>query len=401
MDSDRCDMTPLIAERAWPALQAPAARGDGAVPLPAPVPGSSLEAQARNVVRPPWLDRGRVPCLDGLRAVSIALVLIEHGAMTAGFPHTGTLGGVVGNLGGIGVDIFFAISGFLITLLILRELRRAETVSLRGFYTRRFLRLMPAAAVFLLTVFVLQRMGHVHMGGRNWLHVMTYTVNFDPRPAWETGHLWSLSIEEQFYLAWPVALLLLGPWRAGVTAAAVVVAAPLIRLVMLRVHPHDMGRFDTWTPLRVDCIAAGCVLALAAGNPGFQARARTSGRVATVMIAALAVAVLASTMIGTRVAAYNVILEESLRAVVIAALIWLSINHSGSAWGRLLERTPLVLAGALSYSLYLWQQLFLGPHRGGTAMRLPLALACAASAAVASYFLIERPFLRLKDRVGR
>jgi peptidoglycan/LPS O-acetylase OafA/YrhL len=393
---NRCKMASLVTKETWPLSQAPPLWSAGATP----VQGSALRVHPTGL-RPLWLDRGRIPCLDGLRAVSIALVLVEHGALTVGFPHTGTFGGVLGNLGGIGVDVFFAISGFLITLLVVRELRRTGTLSLKGFYARRFLRLMPAAAVVLLTVFVLQLIGHVQMGGSNWLHVLTYTVNFDPHPVWETGHLWSLSIEEQFYLAWPVALLLLGPWRAGVLAAAVVIGAPVLRLVMLRIHPHDMGRYDTWTPLRVDCIAAGCLLALVAGNERFRERARTSGTIATGVVAAVALAVLVSTAIGTRIAAYNVVLEESVRAGGITILIWLSINHDGTAWGRLLESKAFVVAGGLSYSLYLWQQLFLGPHRGGTLARLPLALALAVSAAVASYVLVERPFLRLKARVGK
>jgi peptidoglycan/LPS O-acetylase OafA/YrhL len=161
-----------------------------------------------------------------------------------------------------------------------------------------------------------------------------------------------------------------------------------------------MGRFDTWTPLRVDCIAAGCLLALVAGNQRFRERTGTSGTVATAVLAAVAAAVLVSTAVGTRLAAYNVVLEESVRAGAIAVLIWLSINHDKTAWGRLLESKAFVVAGVLSYSLYLWQQLFLGPHRGGTPARLPLALALAVSAAVASYVLVERPFLGLKARVG-
>jgi peptidoglycan/LPS O-acetylase OafA/YrhL len=352
--------------------------------------------------RPLWLDRGRIPCLDGLRAASIALVLVEHSALTAGYHHRGTVvSALVGHLGGIGVDVFFAISGFLITLLVVRELQQTHTLSLKGFYARRFLRLMPAAIVFLLTVLAFQWVGRVRMGGSNWLHVLTYTVNFDPKPVWETGHLWSLSIEEQFYLLWPLALLLLGPRRAGVAAAGVLVGAPVLRLVMLRLHPHDMGRFETWTPLRVDCIAAGCLLALVAGNPRFRQRTHTSGQVAAAILAAVVVTVFAGAAIATRVAAYEVVLEGSVRAAAIAALIWVSINHNQSAWGRLLETRPFVLAGTLSYSLYLWQQLFLGPHRSVTSMRVPLALVCAVAAAGASYVLVERPFLRLKARVGK
>jgi peptidoglycan/LPS O-acetylase OafA/YrhL len=360
--------------------------------------------------RPEWLDRGRIPCLDGLRALSIALVFVEHASLVAFHRPTGMLGWLVGNVGGIGVDVFFAISGFLITLLLLREWRRNDGISLKGFYCRRFLRLMPAAILFLLTVFAFQVAGRAHLEGRNWLHVVTYTVNFDPRPVWETAHLWSLSIEEQFYLLWPFTLLLLGPRKAGILAAAWLLGAPVLRFVMLRLHPHDMGRFDNWTPIRVDCIAAGCLLALVAGDERFQRWTRASRPVAMVLIAVAAAAMFLSYALGTRAATYAVSVGLSVRAACIAAVIWLSINHFRSGWGRLLDSRPFVVVGVLSYSLYLWQQLFLNPHAhgegpstggAGAAGRVLLGVALAFAAATASYLMVERPFLRLKDRVGK
>src|SRR5215217_5812276 len=93
-------------------------------------------------LRPAWLDRGRIPTLDGLRALSIALVFLEHGSDATGYHAPGILRRLVGTIGAVGVDVFFAISGFLITLLLLRELDRTKAISLRGFYVRRFLRLM-------------------------------------------------------------------------------------------------------------------------------------------------------------------------------------------------------------------------------------------------------------------
>jgi peptidoglycan/LPS O-acetylase OafA/YrhL len=351
--------------------------------------------------RPAWLDRGRIPVLDGLRALSIALVFLEHGSDATGYHAPGILRRLLGTIGALGVDVFFAISGFLITLLLVREFRRTQRISLRGFYVRRFLRLMPAAIVFLLTVFVMQLLGRTALDGRNWLHVLTYTVNFDARPAWITGHLWSLSIEEQFYMLWPLALVLLGPWRAGAGAALWLAGAPVLRFVMLRLHPHDMGRFDNWTPIRVDCIAAGCLLALVAWSDEFRRRTRTSSAGSIGVVAGAIVLLFASFLLGLRVAVYGVTIGHSVRALCIVALIWYSINYAGSAWGRLLELRPFVFVGVLSYSLYLWQQPFLAPH-GVRWVSSPLwGLVLAVSVAVLSYVFVERPFLRLKDGLGR
>src|SRR5215211_6628983 len=89
---------------------------------------------------------------------------------------------------------------------------------------------MPAALVFIATVFVLQMAGYLQHDGHRWFHVLTYTVNFDSHPYWHTGHLWSLSIEEQFYLFWPLALRLLGPKKAGWAVVGYLALAPVLRV---------------------------------------------------------------------------------------------------------------------------------------------------------------------------
>jgi peptidoglycan/LPS O-acetylase OafA/YrhL len=403
-------MEAVTNQAAWAQGGANAAPVSAApAPSPAPVPAGPAPASQQEAlplegadVRPKWLDRGRIPALDGLRAISIALVFLEHGGDATGYHAPGIMRRVVGTIGTVGVDVFFAISGFLITLLLLRELHRTERISLKGFYVRRFLRLMPAAIVFLLTVLVMQGLGRGGtMTGRNWLHVVTYTVNFDPHATWVTGHLWSLSIEEQFYLLWPVALVLLGPRRAGIGAVAWLLGAPVVRFVMLRLHPHDMGRFDNWTPIRVDCIAAGCLLALVAGNAEFRRRTRASAPAAMLLIAGAIALIFLSFLAGLRVAVYGVTVGQSVRALCISALIWFSINHAETVWGRLLEWKPFVIVGVLSYSLYLWQQPFLAP-KGQAWVSSPLhGLILAVSAAILSYVFVERPFLRLKDRLDR
>ena len=395
-------MEAVTDHAAWGQGGAPVSSAPVAAAGAAPASPADALPLERADVRPKWLDRGRIPVLDGLRAVSIALVFLEHGGDATGYHAPGILRRVVGTIGTVGVDVFFAISGFLITLLLLRELHRTERISLKGFYVRRFLRLMPAAIVFLLTVFVMQLLGRGSpMTAANWVHNLTYTVNFDPHPAWVTGHLWSLSIEEQFYLLWPVALVLLGPRRAGIGAVAWLLGAPVLRFVMLRIHPHDMGRFDNWTPIRVDCIAAGCLLALVAGNAEFRRRTQVSGPAAMLVVAGAVCVIFLSFIAGLKISVYGVTVGHSVRALCIAALIWFSINHAETAWGRLMEWKPFVAVGVLSYSLYLWQQPFLAP-KGQAWVSSPLhGLILAVSLATLSYVFVERPFLRLKDRLDK
>jgi peptidoglycan/LPS O-acetylase OafA/YrhL len=131
------------------------------------------------------------PDIDGLRAFAVMAVVLFHAGLDA----------VPG--GFVGVDIFFVISGYLITNLLLREHERTSTINLREFYIRRAFRIFPAAFLFLAVVIVL------YWRDMHWYHIASavfYVANMDITRPWIFGHLWSLSIEEQFYLLWPLAM---------------------------------------------------------------------------------------------------------------------------------------------------------------------------------------------------
>src|SRR5947209_2612725 len=118
-------------------------------------PNSIIASQAAPAADPAprWVWNGRIPCLDGLRAVAIFIVLAEHAHRTAGFPWNWDHTVMVALTVGLGPNIFFVISGFLITLLFLRESQRTGTISIKGFYSRRIMRLTPVFAIFVLTIF--------------------------------------------------------------------------------------------------------------------------------------------------------------------------------------------------------------------------------------------------------
>ncbi|MGH9888077.1 MAG: acyltransferase family protein, partial [bacterium] len=133
--------------------------------------------------------------------------------------------------GDIGVRAFFVLSGFLITTLLLRERARDGTISLRGFYLRRALRIFPAFYAYLAVLIVLRAAGTIAPSNSDLAFAGTYTMNFHAERAWQVGHLWSLSVEEQFYLAWPLTLIVLGTRRALILALAAIAVAPLVRMV--------------------------------------------------------------------------------------------------------------------------------------------------------------------------
>src|SRR3974390_3854944 len=173
----------------------------------------------------------RIPSLDGLRAISIALVVVGRWADVR---YHSDVAGAFANLG---VRIFFIISGYLITTLLLKEYGKTSTIELREFYVRRAFRILPASMVFMLPVFV------IFWHELRWYHMAAaalYLANFDFWHPWFLGHLWSLSVEEQFYFLWPGVLK---KWhRHGVAILlSVVLFAPLYRFACHLAGLHGQG----------------------------------------------------------------------------------------------------------------------------------------------------------------
>lgn len=354
-----------------------------------------VHAPASPASDPPWLRKGHVPALDGLRGLSILLVLLGHGALTRNFPLADTCG-ALHRMSAIGVDMFFVISGFLITLLLLRERDRQGQVSLKGFYWRRALRILPAYFAYLAFLFVTTRLGFVTLALRDWLGTLTYTVNFLPGAGWEVGHLWSLSVEEHFYLAWPLVFVLLGNRIAFFIAAAMVITGPFIRLGLWS-WAGDLVDVDYCTPARMDTIACGCCLAFLAMRPSFQRIGGIfSGDRTSRCFAIVAVFIILANILLKGTGRPGVMLSKTCNGLGFAALVWLGANAGKSVEGRFLNCRPLMVLGTLSYSLYLWQQPFLNPHQSAWFAAWPWNLLFVAIVALACHWLVERPFLRLK-----
>ncbi|HEX8915074.1 MAG TPA: acyltransferase [Humisphaera sp.] len=347
-----------------------------------------------------WATRGRVPSLDGLRATSIGLVLSAHILFADMPPALADWRPVFSRLSVVGVDVFFVISGMLITLLLLREHDRAGRISLAGFYRRRVLRIVPAYAAYLAFVFVLARIGLCQTRAIDWAAACTYTINLMPRidATWEFAHIWSLSVEEHFYLIWPVTVLVLGPRRAAAVLVAVVVGTPLLRFLLLGRWLFGSGYIRFATPFRMDTIAIGCLLAFLARHP---IRARTCRGWRAAAVGAVGLAGLAACVLyGSAVRAFYDYFYFTVTGGCIAILVWVLVVNASSTVGRLLNWGPVVFVGILSYSLYLWQQPFTKERGVSNLPGWPLNVAAIVTCAVASHYLVERPFLRLRDRTS-
>ena len=336
----------------------------------------------------------RIPSLDGLRAVSIAFVLLGHLAGTSNFPIPPRVLSYA-DIAGLGVHVFFVISGFLISGLLLNEMDQTGTISLSRFYLRRTLRIFPPYYTLLLCVAIASACGWLTLSPGDMAHALSYTMNYrtPAERAWWLGHTWSLAVEEQFYLLWPAALLMLGRSRGLHSALLIVLLAPLIRLAEWYGGARELigNSFETVA----DALATGCLLA------GYRTALWRNARYQRLLTSRMFIVVpaVALALAGLERPRINFAVGITLSNLCIAATIDWCIRNADGRVGRVLNAGPVAFFGVLSYSIYLWQQLFL--HRTSTAVvaRFPLNLALALGCACLSYYVVERPSLRFRRRL--
>jgi len=339
----------------------------------------------------------KIPALDGLRGISISLVLLAHLSGTRDVA-TGARLPDLDSLGNLGVRIFFVISGFLITLLLLHERAATGRISLPRFYLRRGVRILPAASLYMAVIFLAAAFDLLVLAPWDRLHALTYTVNYHHLRSWYVSHLWSLSVEEQFYLLWPAVLLLFGARRGLWLAFALVVAAPCIRMGIWLYWPARRIEIGEAFSTIGDAIATGCLLA------GLRERLGRSARYLRCLrspwFAVVPLLVFAANAL-QQYPAIDFLFGETLMNVAIALTIDRCVRVDGDWVRRLLDSRPLAGLGVLSYSLYLWQEPFLNRFARSLATLFPFNLLLVFACAAASYYLVERPLLRLRQRLRR
>lgn len=350
----------------------------------------------------------RIAALDGLRALAIGLVVGYHAQVP----------GLRG--GDMGVDIFFTLSGFLITGVLLRpvDLSWAE---LKRFYMRRVLRLFPALIV-VVAFCLLYSLLWLDGGARSFVFTesgtsLSYTTDFylsfvqragDP---WGLlGHTWTLGVEEQFYLIWPFALILImrrATVRARLTLVLLAVVADSVWRAGLNIsgqHAYIGVAFDT----HLDVLLIGCALALALPEVVERIERRhqtamTFSAFAAICVIAMISAVPPYLRIFPLDTGYLVVAVAT--AAIIVRLIVPCSTRIARSYAAAFSFSPVVWIGAISYGIYLWhvvvfdicKHAFDIDTQQRRAVFAPLLLLATIAVAALSYYVVEKPFLRLKD----
>jgi peptidoglycan/LPS O-acetylase OafA/YrhL len=352
---------------------------------------------------------GHSPALDGLRGIALILVLVYHFAGVAG-PFPG---------GWSGVDVFFVLSGFLITGLILDERKLHGRVSLRLFYARRALRLLPALLVMLAiwcgllllfhgqnwfgavpngpkhggTVAVVPALEHVALVltyGINWVHAL-----FQGHAP--LGHLWSLAVEEQFYIVWPFLLLFF--LRLPSARRVWPVLALAFASAALPFFLYDGGLGKNRIYFGTDTRAVGLLLGAAAAIIWHRRRTRgLAPRLPAVRawigvgFVACVVAVLANLPV-------KFLIAPALLGLAVAQVVPYLVDHPTSVMARSMSFGWLTWIGKRSYALYLWHYLWATwTHPLPLIYGMPLGVAGAVACAALSWHFVEAPALRYAKR---
>ena len=318
------------------------------------------------------------PALDGLRGLAVVAVVAVHSWPTI----------VPG--GGMGVDVFFVLSGFLITMLLVQERHDTSRIDFRGFYRRRAYRLLPPLVAFTVILLAWLWWYGIPLPRADRIYVSNWTLAYGDDIAY-FEHTWSLAIEERFYLVWPILLL----WwlRRSDTAHALrcsigtFVAVTVWRL-WLELQGASWSRLHFGFDTRADQLLAGCIVALLIWR-GWRPP-RWAGWAGGAYIAG-------SILLFPRPQSFG------LGFTPIAVAAGLVVAHGATRRVPLLEVAPLRQIGRVSYALYLWNSGIMNIVRTHTGLdNGPLAFVIVGSlswvVATLSYDLVERPFLALKER---
>jgi peptidoglycan/LPS O-acetylase OafA/YrhL len=334
----------------------------------------------------------RIPSLDGIRAVAILMVVLAHLGVPPGFISLPAGSGDV--LGDTGVRIFFVLSGFLISTLLIGEHTRTGKVNLAQFYIRRVFRICPAFYLYLAALAAGSTLGWIVLRSNDLAKAAVYTVDYFP---WSSTskfvrHIWSLSVEEQFYLLWPVAIWALGPSRAKWIALVSIIASPFWRLAVFQFLPVAALTIDRRFDCISDALATGCLLAslnsTLANSPRYRATLRSR------WILGLPIVVLGAATLDRHPHVYFGAAHS-----VMNLGIALYLHHCILFPPRLLNTAVFRQIGQMSYSIYLWQQLFCTLHIDGARVSWSSAVLLTISVAAVSYYAVERPLQRLGRRL--
>ena len=353
---------------------------------------------------PEFLQGSYYRSLDGLRGLAILIALLAHFGVNH-FLRSYSL--FIDS--SIGVHIFFVLSGFLITTLLLKEKIKHGRISLKHFYTRRFLRIIPVFYLFLFTLIVLNFCYQLKIEPLDFIASFLFLKNLPVGNSVFTAHLWSLAVEEQFYLTFPF-LLAFNVNRYVVAVLFLIVLIPVISVAGFYLPEFLFSSFviKIFTKILMYSFWKGPIIILIGSVFAiFSFKGIiNAGRIKTSYFLSFVLFLIAIVIHTKTFLFYSKYCSEYLSACLIGYIVILIIAEKNSLLSAILNNVFLVQTGIFSYSLYIWQQLFIGGLpwqswlKSWNGFPLPaiivLKLICVFLIAGVSYYFFEARFLRFK-----
>lgn len=347
---------------------------------------------------------GRIKELDGLRAVAVGMVVLGHcNSVLLGEGYDLWLPLRLMGDGFSGVLIFFVLSGFLITRILLSEIQQTGHLSLTKFYWHRAVRILPASYTYVLIVGIIAAFGIARVSISQIVIALVHLWNYKavlgiagpPQGEQALGHFWSLALEEQFYWVWPILILLISRHRPRFLIGVILVM-PIIRVISYVIFPDLRDHLSVMFHSAIDPIAVGALLACFEGQAAAWAARASSAMIAAIAGFLFVVAPLMSILLrGMWTITYGVTIESAAAAALITILAYRPDHWTA----KLTRLPPLQYIGMISFSLYLWQQMFCikgAPLEAPFYISVPSAIVFASI----SFYVIEKPARKWRDLFG-
>lgn len=338
------------------------------------------------------LFNSRIPSLDGLRAISIIFVIVSHLLMSIKYELSF-------DLGNLGVRIFFVISGFLITGLLLKEIDKTGSIDLKKFYFRRTLRIFPPYYFYLCVMLLFSLMNWVEIPLSYFFSAFSYTSDY-LKTGWFLGHTWSLSVEEKFYLIYPGIIYLLGRKKTIWLLVVIILANPIVRIIDFRFFNHpDAGWITYGFHSNADVLAIGCLLAFLYSYL-HQNTIYLKILNSKILIFTIPIFIIAMKQMQHPVIRYGIAFT-TLNVLIALYLDWSIINYKENFIGRVLNSSPMITLGIMSYSIYLWQQPFTLSYSNLWFTKFPFNIFGIIICSCFSYYIIEKFSLRWRHKLEK
>ena len=339
----------------------------------------------------------RIPSLDGLRAISITIVILRHlytqDYLDSSFRYIPILFD-----GQLGVNIFFIISGFIITSILIQEEKFKGFISLKKFYFRRAIRILPPFLFLLLFYSILQYNEIIYISLDSWITTLTFTKFLNGGTDWYTWHIWSLSVEEWFYLIWPF-LFLRAKKNRQLILWLIIFSVPIIKILSVAKLLPTISDLSIFT--RADAISIGCLLSFNRERIEFELKKNRKYFVGLLLAGMSLLAILYYYKTNKVIKIFEVAIGGSHGTIsncIIGLILIYSIIFQLGFWYKFLNNKIIILFGTLSYSLYLWQQFFILDTTNWF-NKFPVNIILLIICSCLSYYLIEKTFSKFKSKM--